>query len=250
MLAPALAASPAARAESLSDSELGFRLDIPDGFNRADQLAVIDKSIMAAYQKSAPAGPATLLFVERLSALLPHERLDLTKAPPGFKGRVVPFQWNGFTVDAVEMPTTFGKSNLMQYSVQIPLTPKAIQLRIVGPTSEAEQLRALAQGLLNNLTDQTNWKSPAQQAAARSYGTTLIVVLGVLMLAGLVGLSFLSRHLPRGTVLVVAVLLFAVSGAIKTGHSIEMNGITAALRLFSVIAILLGLADLFRRRPA
>ena len=99
------------------------------------EIASIDKSIMAAYQKSAATGPATLLFVERLSAMLPNERLDLSKAPPGFKGRVVPFQWNGFIVDAVEMPTTFGKSNLMQYSVQIPLTPKAIQLRIVGPTS-------------------------------------------------------------------------------------------------------------------
>jgi len=248
MLVPALLAASPSRAESLNNSELGFRLDIPDDFNRADQLAAIDKSIMAAFQKSAPDGPATLLFVERLSAMLPHERLDLSMAPPGFNGRVLAFKWNGFTVDAIEMPTTFGKSKLIQYSVQVPLSPKAIQLRIVGPADDAEQLRTLVQGLLSNLTGKTNWKTPAQQAAAASNGTTLIIVLGVLMLLGLVALSFLSRHLPRGTVLALAVFLFVISGAIKPGNSAAMNGIAGALRLFSVAAFLLGLVDIFRRR--
>lgn len=78
---------------------------------------------------------------------------------------------------------------------------------------------------------------------------SLILGLGlVFVVFGLVGVWYLSRSAPRGTVLAVAIAIYAVGFLIPKGDSRLLHGVAGFASLFGIVAGVLGVVDLVRKR--
>ncbi len=80
------------------------------------------------------------------------------------------------------------------------------------------------------------------------------VYVAVTIVAGIVALVllwFVSKKAPRGTTLVIACLLYGASWFwfINSRDSADFGLATGILRSIGVIAVILGVSDLFRKRP-
>ncbi len=91
----------AAQAEHLEDTNLKFSLTIPDGFVRDPQLAQAQPDFVYAFRKTEPQDVGVVIIIERMRGTIGRERLDVSKAQPGFAGRVLTVRWHDFELDAI-----------------------------------------------------------------------------------------------------------------------------------------------------
>lgn len=244
-------------AEQIHDAGLGFSLTIPDQFQRDAQLVAANPDFVHGFRRPGTSGVDTMVIVERMRGTIGRERLDPSKAPPGFKGRVLTVYWQGFELDALEVPEQVDGTSVVNYNVQVPLKPEAIQIRVVGAPDDAPQMRALLAGILGSLNGESNWlraSAPPAVAASPHYGTVILSVTVVGVVAGLAILWALRRRSRRGMVLLLAVLIYAASWAMAPGQTREMRAAVGGVRMLGFLGVLLGLFDLFRhpagKRPA
>jgi hypothetical protein len=243
----------AALAVQVTHPTLGFSLTIPEGFEPSPEVAASNPDFVYAFRKEGDAEGddpvGTVIIVERMRGTIGRERLD----PARVKGRrVLAFKWKGFEIDGVEVPESADGIDFVNYNVQVPLKPEAIQLRVAGQRGRARELRALADGLLVSLDGQTNWlrsSAPPSLATSPQYGTLILGVTLLGVIAGFVVLWLLRRRTRRGTVLALAVLIYGASWAMPRGDTREMRAARGGVRLLGFAGLLLGLYDL-RRRPA
>jgi hypothetical protein len=245
-----------ARAEEVSDATLRFSLTIPQGFQRDPKVVGAKPDFIYAFRKAGSRGIDTLIIVERLRAVIGREHFDAAQITAAHKqARMLTFPWRGFDVDALEIPEQVGAVRIVHCNVQMPLKPEAIQIDFIGPQDEAAKLKALAEQVVASVKGESNWlASSAPPIVARSnyYGAILLGTLAAAVAAGLVLLWLVRRHSWRGTVLVLAVLIYAASWALAPGETREMRGAVGVLRMLGFLGLLLGLYDLFRhptRKP-
>jgi hypothetical protein len=94
------------------------------------------------------------------------------------------------------------------------------------------------------------WEASNGDAEVPGLRMDLLLVAGAIFFGGLVGLWLLSKRTPRGTVLIVAAGIFAVSGAVPSFGSREMLPVSGALRVLSIAGLILGIVELLRtKRP-
>jgi hypothetical protein len=242
-----------AHAEQISDSTLHFSLTIPDGFVRDPQLAAAQPDFLYAFRKVESGDIGVVIIIERMRGTIGRERLDASKLPRGFIGKVFTIRWHEFHLDAVEVPEEVGGIATINYNVQIPLKREAIQLRVLGRRDRMEQLLQLTNNLLDSLQGESNWlrsSAPPALAQSSSYGSWIITVCGIGIIGGLVLLWLVRRVSRRGTVLWLAVLIYAVSWVIAPGETREMRATVGAVRMLGSLGFLLGLFDLFRHPAA
>src|SRR6476659_5751619 len=91
-------------AEQINDSDFKFSLMIPDGFVRDPQLARAQPDFIHAFRKTEPQDLGIVIIIERQRGTIGRERLDSSKAPPGFAGRLLTVRWHDFELDALEVP--------------------------------------------------------------------------------------------------------------------------------------------------
>ena len=143
--------------------------------------------------------------------------------------------WQGFEVDGFEVPENVDGIDTITYNVQIPLKNETIQVRLFGSADREEQLHLLLRQVLDGLDGESNWFpsiAPLSIAGNEYYGIVLLC-LGILgFVAGLVILWYISQSSPKGTILLIAILLFLLSGTIKGSR------IREAIMLFSMIRLL------------
>jgi hypothetical protein len=158
----------AGAAATFQDENLGFTVDIPEGFEPDPAVLGANRDFAHAFAKDDPAGGlSTIIVIERMRGTIGRERLDPGKLPPGFKGKLFTARWNGFDVEATEVPEELNGVPTVNYNAQVPLKREAVQLRVVGPRSKDKELRALLDQLLAGLKGETNWTTlPAPSAAA------------------------------------------------------------------------------------
>jgi hypothetical protein len=176
----------------------------------------------------------------------------MSHMPPGFKGRLLRVPWQGFEIDAFEVPEDVDGLQAINYNAQVPLKRRAIQIRVIGSRHQKEQLRALLGELLASTRGESNWLrsvAPPSAAASPRYGWLLagLTILGVGV--GLAALWLLRRRSPRGVVLIVAACIYALSWVLPPGQMREMRSALGGIRLLGFLGIVLGLFDLARRRP-
>lgn len=194
---------------------------------------------------------ATLLFIETMRGVIGTERLKQQDMPPGFKGKIFVTTWQGFQVDGIEIPETVNGANLILYNVQIPLKAKAIQIRLLGPAEREETLKPLLRQILDGLEGESNWFSslaPAKLTESENYGAFLLGLAIAGIIAGLVILWFVSSRTAQGTVLVIAVVLYASSWQIDGSRVREVWMLSGSLRMLGFAGGILGLIDFFRKR--
>lgn len=81
-----------------------------------------------------------------------------------------------------------------------------------------------------------------------SYGTILLASAIVFIVGGLVAMYLISKVTPRGTVLFVAIGVFALSWMFQGATTRELLVLSGATRLLGFVGIALGIVDLVRKR--
>ena len=201
-----LFASSSRGGETFKDDARGYSLTLPDGFVANATLASASPTVLHAFTLNVPSGskPGIILFIEKMDGTIDQEHLTPESIPAGFKGRLFTTNWQGFVVDAIEVPEKVGNVTTTTYNVQIPLRRAAIQIKLFGPAERRADLDRLLTEILNGLHGESNWTAVAPNGAIpapNNDGTVLLVVAIAFVVAGLVGLYFLSQRTPKGTVL-------------------------------------------------
>lgn len=250
---PLLASVSQSHADTVSDPKLGFTLKLSSEFTRRPDLVGATPDIVHAFEfgEAAEGEIAVLLLIAKLGGVIGRERLKKQDMPPGFKGELFVTTWQGFEIDGFEVPETANGIDAITYNVQIPLKSEAIQVKLFGPADREETLKPLLRQVLDGLDGKSNWLSsaaPSTIGERENYGTVLLC-LGILsIVAGLVFLWFVSRRTPKGTVLVIAVILYFVSWQIDDVRVREIRLLSGAMRMLGVAAGILGIVDLCRKR--
>ena len=241
------------RAGTVADPKRNFTLQLSSEFIPRPDLVGVTPDIVHAFQygDANEDGIAVLLLIEKLGGVIGRERFKRRGMPPGFNGELFVITWQGFEIDGFRVPETFNEINAITYNVQIPLKGEAIQIKLFGPADHEEDLRLLLRQILDGLDGESNWLSsaaPSTVAEREYYGTVLLCLSIVGIVAGLVILWFVSSRTPKGTVLVIAAILYFVSWQIDDVRVREIRLLSGTMRLLGVVAGILGIVDLCRKR--
>lgn len=239
-------------AETIEDEALKFSLTLPDGFVARPDLQGVAPNVAHAFEfgDAAEDGTPILLFVEKLGGVIGRERINPENMPAGFAGRHFVTTWQGFELDAFAVPESLEGMDVITYNVQIPLRGQAIQLKLFGPQSREERLQQLQRQLLDNLQGETNWlasAAPTSVVNSDSYATTMLAIGIGIALAVLVALFFISRVSPKGTVLIIAICLYAFSYQIDDSRIREVRLASGLMRMVGFAGGILGVIDLWRK---
>ena len=241
------------RADTVTDPTLGFTLKLSSDFMPRPDLVGATPDIVHAFQygETTDDGIAVLLLIEKLGGVIGGERLKKQDMPPRFTGKLFVTTWQGFEIDGVEVPETANGIDAITYNVQIPLKSEAIQVKLFGPADHEETLKPLLRQILDGLEGKSNWLSsaaPSAVAERENYGTVLLCLGIIGIVAGLVFLWCVSRRTPKGTVLLIAAILYFVSWQIDDIRVREIRLLSGSMRMLGVAAGILGIVDLCRKR--
>lgn len=239
-----------ARGEQITDPNLKFSLTVPDGFVRDETLARSRPDFLYAFRKTEPDDIGEVIILERMNGTIGREKLTLRDMPAGFSGRLFTVRWHDFDVEAVEVPEELGETKMVNYNVQVPLKPKALQLRVLGRRDRSDELLGLTNTLLATLQGDSNWANSASASSvlqSPNYGLVILIVSIICVIGGVVLLWLVRRVTRRGSVLGLAVVIYALSWTIAPGASRQMHAAVGVIRMIGFLGMLIGIYDLIRR---
>ena len=190
-----LALAPAAVvAEELVDTQFGFRLSVPSGFQRDDSL--VKGHLIYAFRRAGVAGGQdTFLIISRLEGTIGREKISSKQAAaikPGMS--VLPEKWQGFDIEVFRIADSVDGRNTLRLHAQIPLAREAIQVGVVGDQSAEPELRFLLHDVLDHLEGHSNWLIASERSDRVLY---LVAGGAVAILVFALGRLRMSRE--RGT---------------------------------------------------
>ncbi|PQO28673.1 hypothetical protein C5Y97_23100 [Blastopirellula marina] len=237
----------------ITDSELNFTLELPSGFvSRPDLVgAVPNITYVFQYGEASEEELPILLFIEKMGGFIGRQKVTPKDMPPGFQGEFFTTQWQGFEVQGFKVPESANGIDTFTYNVQIPLKKEAIQIKLFGQADRVETLKPLLKQVLEGLQGESNWltsAAPSSVANSESYGTTLLIVGIAGVVLGFVLLWLLSRHSPKGTVLLIAIVLYVISWQMEDVRAREVRLFSGCLRMLGFAGGILGVVDLLRKR--
>ncbi len=240
--------------EAIVNQDPAFTLKLPDGFVPHMELVSAAPNILHGFCLGDfdDDQPDILLFVEKMRGTIGREKLRPEDMPPGFTGRHFQTKWKGFEVDAFEVPEQLEGLEVLTYNVQIPLKRTAIQVKLFGPADRRQEMEDLLPQILGGLDGPTNWIGSGiegSQLASSPYYRYVLLGIGLtILIGGFVALFLLSRRSPKGTVLVVAIMIWAFGASVAAIREREMLMIGGSLKLLGFTGTILGIVDLVRRR--
>ncbi|MBI1249056.1 hypothetical protein GC197_14590 [bacterium] len=242
-----------AQAETVTDEELHFTLDVPEGFTPRPDLVGAMPNIVHAFQlgEAKEGEIPVLLLIEKLGGTIDRKPITREHLPAGFVGEMFDTTWQGFDVQATAVHESVNGLKAITYNVLIPLKRKAIQVRLLIPAEREPEFRPMLRPILDGLHGESNWVASAATPAVASsplYPTLLLIMAIGIVLGGLVILWFLSRITPMGTVLVISVMLYAISWRIGEEEGREMLVVGGAIRMLGFAGGILGAIDMFLKR--
>lgn len=242
--------------ETIVDKSLGFTLSLPEGFVAKPDLIAAAPDIAHAFVLGdlTDDQPDIMLFIERMGGVIPREPLSPEQLPPGFQGRLFTMKWQGFDVDAFEVPEQLNGVEMLTYNVQIPLKHKAIQVKLFGPADREAELRGLLSEILAGLEGESNWIPSAVPSLpvteSPRYGIILLAGAVMIVLGGLVVLWLISRTAPKGAVLVIAVGIWIFGMMLSDIRIREIMLFSGAMKMLGIAGGILGIIDLVRKRKS
>lgn len=241
------------KAETVSDSVLGFTLNLPIGFTPRVDLIGVTPDVFHAFEfgEAKDGEVAVVLLIETMRGTIGRERLGPQDMPPGFAGKMFTINWREFEIDGFEVPEEINGTKTITYNVQVPLKRSAVQIKLFGPVDRESELKGLLKAVLDGMQGESNWLSsnlPKSAANSGQYGTVLLCLAGAGVLAGVAILWFVSRRTPKGTVLVLAAVIYATSWTMDHIRVREVRMLCGSMRLLGFVGLILGVADLRRNR--
>jgi hypothetical protein len=244
-----LALAAGGRAEQIQDAQFRFSLTIPDGFERMPTLPPEKPKWIYGFAKKGPDGARFAIVVEHMGGMLRRERLDRRDVLPGSQARLHTVRWQGFDIDAIEIPEEARGVALATIKAQVPLKPEAIQVTVVGPRDRRDESLALVNQLLAGLRGESNWLgsvAPRDLANSTHYGLLLILAMAAGGIGGFAVLYLLTRMGPRGTLAVLGGAVILVALLMPHSRTREAIATTAAMNLAGILSLGFGLFECFR----
>lgn len=266
----------------IDEPAYGFQCSIPDGFDQPRSHLLLHFGDLSLYhfmdRTPVPGDPANHIIFKRLGEI--HEVGRNPKTIPQKEGRtgtLETFEWNQRTFNIARIEENYADEGLfVHYLINFPLSKEAVQLQVIGPVERDQQLRQLFYEVAGNFKNTTPLygensvpkpveADPAKTAHRRSdsiplAGTRsqiamsddsgLLVVAGVILLflGGLVGIWIQSRKLPRGFLLVIAVVIYGLGSFIGSTQAREIVMLAGTLQMLGFASGILGVIDILRRR--
>jgi hypothetical protein len=159
MLIPVLGrARDAARAQAAQASVKPFTFKAPAGFAAFPEGMKAMPNILHAYIKGKPDDdqPDILIFVEDLGGRI--QKADLAKAVAGKKDlKLLKEKWQNLDIDVFEIQESDGEVTLLTYNAQVPLLPKAVQVKVFGLADRKVELQQALKEALKGVDGTSNW---------------------------------------------------------------------------------------------
>lgn len=188
-------------AETITDPNLKFTLELPAEFHARPDLVGIQPDYVHAFEYGEVAEDEVpvLLFIEKMVGVIGKEHLSRKDLPASFQGELFLTEWQGHEVDGFEIPETVDGLDTISYKVQIPLKGEAVQVVLFGDAAEKEALKALLPQILGGLDGETNWDTTNSSSleSTVTYGRILLIGVMVILVIGIVVVWVLSRLILR-----------------------------------------------------
>lgn len=240
--------------ETITDAKFGFTLTLPDGFKPQPVPANAMSEFLYTFVREEVAGQpiAVVLGLEKMDGPLKQRVLSREDVPATFSGKLFQMRWNGLDVNTATVIEAVENHKVITFNTQIPLRHCGIQLKLFGSLDNEEELKTLLSEILTGLKGESNWSTSSSnptlaEGRDSDHQTKYLMKLGTGLLGGFVLYYFASRTLPRGGVLLMAVLIYWLSWTIQPGSNRQMYVIVGTMRLSGFIGMILGAYDLFHR---
>ena len=155
-----------------------WRLAVPEGFHR---IALDKDTVIAAFKKDNPAdATGRVIILVDLGAPIGREPLEI---PPEKKDSLIVsrYAWKSFTVEAVDVVEEMDGVKLLTINAQVPIAPKAIEVKLFGLLAQRAQLQDDMKATLAGLDGNTNWLSGGQRIWLIITGSIKLVFVSVLL---------------------------------------------------------------------
>lgn len=134
-----------AKATELNDSQFGFRLNVPDFFNRLEVDSSEPDTIYKFIDRPAASDtPAQVIQIQRLRGVISAtSRMKQSDLPivDGVATTLQEFTWKGLGLDVVRQEVKLpGDRKFMIFTIQYPLSGEAVQLQVGGPSEEEAKI--------------------------------------------------------------------------------------------------------------
>jgi hypothetical protein len=154
-------------------------MSLPDGFVSVPAVGFASPDVVGCWAGEN----RSLLCVQRMHAVLGHERLKSSDLPP--RSQLMTVKWSGFDIDAIRTDTAAATAGgpITIYTAQVPLRREAIQVVAAGPTPRSTETLATLNQVLGSLKGETNWISATGRAsrAGTIVGWLVGIAIGVLI---------------------------------------------------------------------
>jgi hypothetical protein len=181
----------AALAQTIHDTELNFSFVAPE---HSERLKPTEAANLYVYRRKLSDDTAMGVILNDVGGTVSRNRYkpeDLVPSkfalPEDARLSVEDLRWRSFTLDAVRVHMLKDGQNVVAFSCDVPLAPKAVLVTVVAVQADEAEARAVFQSLVASIDGQSSWLSDHE----RSYK------LGVLVgsaFAGLGALFWLKRR--------------------------------------------------------
>ncbi len=195
----------------LNDSELGFTMVVPSGFEVMQDKDVFEAKVKHAFVREDPDGiqPNILILIERTGTTITPGRIKKSDMSSDFAGEFVILKWKKYTINGCVMPIPLDNgAECISYSALVPLKKEAINIVVFGTMEQKAELGFILNDILAGLEGESNWKlndafsSSKQQASSKKDLWPYTVGGIVIFVVGLILLWLISRNGSRGTCIV------------------------------------------------
>lgn len=237
--------------DTITDDKFHFSMTIPAELRTDPALADTNPNLIHGFRMATPGEIDTVILLERLHGTIGPKRLDRSNLPAGSTGKIVTMFWQGYQLDATEIPDELSGIPIITYNIRIPLKLEAIQLGVAGSREQREQVRQLAESLLAGLRGESNWGAPvappeSSESFAGSY-PLLTFALGIVVV-GMISLWFLRLYTPRGFVFKVSIAILILHWFLPAVYGRQQAAFMGALLLLGWLGSAFGVYDLCRKR--
>jgi hypothetical protein len=183
----ALAGATTAFGNVVEYSELGVKITIPDGYRERPDFAMGSPDVLGAFVEAEPyrSEDHVVIWIQRMRDVIDEGWIDVFTGAQGTQISTV--RWRGTSLPVVKTVNTAGGLRRTQLNVQLPMTPEALLLGLVGPVERDEDLTDLVGELVSTVEGETNW-------LVDDGGLPSWVIAMLALIAG-VGVGFLASRI-------------------------------------------------------
>lgn len=246
-----------ATAEELVDRQLDFTLQLPQRVVPRPDLVGQTPDIVHAFELTPVDEDQypIVLLIERMRGTLPNSRLKVTNRLLNTKLKLFTTTWQGFTLDATEVPENIEGVQTVTFNVQIPLKREAIQVRLFGLAEQSNEMHTLLNAALLGLHGKSNWIASVMPSFIQDsdlYSLALMGFAGVFLICGTILFWRTATRTSHGLVLIISLLSFLFGLSLYEIRIREALVLRGTLQCLAWVGFAIGFSQFGRkkRRPS